>query len=116
MDDPDLAAHSRKQLDRVESAPNRRERELQTLIREGLPVKDPSSPISHSVLALVSMEFRGASLHELGSPGQYKWGGFFYTGFTIDPIEDIVAGLYSPNSIQEPQTPQTRFTRSLTLR
>lgn len=29
-------------------------------------------------------------LHELGSPGQYEWGGFFYTAFTIDPIEDMV--------------------------
>jgi CubicO group peptidase (beta-lactamase class C family) len=29
-------------------------------------------------------------LHELGSPGQYQWGGFFYTGFTIDPVEDMV--------------------------
>ena len=28
-------------------------------------------------------------LHELGSPGQYGWGGFFYTGFTIDPVEDM---------------------------
>jgi CubicO group peptidase (beta-lactamase class C family) len=29
-------------------------------------------------------------LHELGSPGQYNWGGFFYTGFTIDPKEDVI--------------------------
>ncbi len=29
-------------------------------------------------------------LHELGSPGQYEWGGFFYTGFTIDPKEDMI--------------------------
>ncbi|MBV9767284.1 MAG: beta-lactamase family protein [Acidobacteriaceae bacterium] len=29
-------------------------------------------------------------LHELGSPGQYSWGGFFYTGFTIDPKEDMI--------------------------
>ncbi|MGI8960657.1 MAG: serine hydrolase domain-containing protein [Bryobacteraceae bacterium] len=28
-------------------------------------------------------------LHELGSAGQYEWGGFFYTGFTIDPKEDM---------------------------
>lgn len=28
-------------------------------------------------------------LDELGSPGQYQWGGFFYTGFTIDPVEDM---------------------------
>jgi CubicO group peptidase (beta-lactamase class C family) len=30
------------------------------------------------------------ALHELGSPGQYDWGGFFYTGFTIDPVEDMI--------------------------
>ena len=29
-------------------------------------------------------------LHELGSPGQYEWGGFFYTGFTIDPKEEMI--------------------------
>jgi len=29
-------------------------------------------------------------LHALGSPGQYEWGGFFYTAFTIDPKEDLI--------------------------
>ncbi len=29
-------------------------------------------------------------LHALGSPGQYQWGGFFYTAFTIDPQEDMI--------------------------
>jgi CubicO group peptidase (beta-lactamase class C family) len=29
-------------------------------------------------------------LHELGSPGEYQWGGFFYTGFRIDPKEDMI--------------------------
>ena len=29
-------------------------------------------------------------LHALGSPGEYAWGGFFYTGFTIDPVEDMI--------------------------
>jgi CubicO group peptidase (beta-lactamase class C family) len=29
-------------------------------------------------------------LHGLGSAGQYGWGGFFYTGFTIDPKEDMI--------------------------
>jgi CubicO group peptidase (beta-lactamase class C family) len=29
-------------------------------------------------------------LHELGSKGQYQWGGFFYTGFSIDPKEDMI--------------------------
>jgi CubicO group peptidase (beta-lactamase class C family) len=29
-------------------------------------------------------------LQELGSTGQYQWGGFFYTGFTIDPQEDLI--------------------------
>jgi CubicO group peptidase (beta-lactamase class C family) len=29
-------------------------------------------------------------LHGLGSAGQYQWGGFFYTGFTIDPKEDMI--------------------------
>jgi len=29
-------------------------------------------------------------LAELGSPGEYAWGGFFYTGFTIDPKEQMI--------------------------
>ena len=29
-------------------------------------------------------------LHELGSPGEYQWGGFFYTGFVIDPKEQMI--------------------------
>lgn len=29
-------------------------------------------------------------LSELGSPGTYNWGGFFYTAFTIDPVEQMV--------------------------
>jgi CubicO group peptidase (beta-lactamase class C family) len=29
-------------------------------------------------------------LPELGSPGQYNWGGFFYTAFVIDPKEQMI--------------------------
>ncbi len=29
-------------------------------------------------------------LAELGSPGEYSWGGFFYTAFTIDPKEQMI--------------------------
>lgn len=29
-------------------------------------------------------------LHELGSPGEYGWGGFFYTAFSIDPKEAMI--------------------------
>ena len=29
-------------------------------------------------------------LDEVGSPGQYGWGGFFYTSFTIDPKEEMI--------------------------
>jgi CubicO group peptidase (beta-lactamase class C family) len=29
-------------------------------------------------------------LSELGSPGSYNWGGFFYTGFSIDPKEQMI--------------------------
>ena len=29
-------------------------------------------------------------LSELGSPGAYNWGGFFYTGFSIDPKEQLI--------------------------
>jgi CubicO group peptidase (beta-lactamase class C family) len=29
-------------------------------------------------------------LKELGSPGSYNWGGFYYTNFEIDPKEDMV--------------------------
>ncbi|NDQ56760.1 MAG: beta-lactamase family protein [Acidipila sp.] len=31
-----------------------------------------------------------APLSELGSPGEYNWGGFFYTAFSIDPKEQII--------------------------
>jgi CubicO group peptidase (beta-lactamase class C family) len=31
-----------------------------------------------------------APLGELGSVGEYNWGGFFYTGFTIDPKEQMI--------------------------
>jgi CubicO group peptidase (beta-lactamase class C family) len=29
-------------------------------------------------------------LTELGTPGTYSWGGFFYTGFSIDPKEQMI--------------------------
>jgi CubicO group peptidase (beta-lactamase class C family) len=29
-------------------------------------------------------------LNELGSPGAFGWGGFFYTAFSIDPKEDLI--------------------------
>jgi CubicO group peptidase (beta-lactamase class C family) len=31
-----------------------------------------------------------APLKELGSPGEFDWGGFFYTGFTVDPKEQMI--------------------------
>jgi CubicO group peptidase (beta-lactamase class C family) len=31
-----------------------------------------------------------APLSELGSPGEYYWGGFFYTQFSIDPKEQMI--------------------------
>jgi CubicO group peptidase (beta-lactamase class C family) len=31
-----------------------------------------------------------APLQELGTPGEYNWGGFFYTGFSIDPKEQMI--------------------------
>jgi CubicO group peptidase (beta-lactamase class C family) len=31
-----------------------------------------------------------APLRELGSPGLYDWGGFFYTAFSIDPREQMI--------------------------
>jgi CubicO group peptidase (beta-lactamase class C family) len=31
-----------------------------------------------------------APLSEVGSPGEYEWGGFFYTAFTIDPKEQMI--------------------------
>ena len=31
-----------------------------------------------------------APLAELGSPGEYNWGGFYYTAFVIDPKEDMI--------------------------
>jgi CubicO group peptidase (beta-lactamase class C family) len=29
-------------------------------------------------------------LPEIGSAGEYNWGGFFYTSFIIDPKEDMI--------------------------
>jgi CubicO group peptidase (beta-lactamase class C family) len=29
-------------------------------------------------------------LSELGTPGAYNWGGFFYTAFSVDPKEDMI--------------------------
>jgi CubicO group peptidase (beta-lactamase class C family) len=29
-------------------------------------------------------------LSELGTPGEFSWGGFFYTSFSIDPKEDLI--------------------------
>jgi CubicO group peptidase (beta-lactamase class C family) len=29
-------------------------------------------------------------LKEVGSPGEYKWGGFYYTAFSIDPKEQMI--------------------------
>ncbi|HXK08666.1 MAG TPA: serine hydrolase domain-containing protein [Vicinamibacteria bacterium] len=31
-----------------------------------------------------------APLSELGSPGEYDWGGFFYTAFVVDPQEQMI--------------------------
>jgi CubicO group peptidase (beta-lactamase class C family) len=31
-----------------------------------------------------------APLPEIGSPGSYRWGGFYYTSFEIDPKEDLI--------------------------
>ena len=29
-------------------------------------------------------------LRELGTPGSYSWGGFFYTAFSVDPKEQMI--------------------------
>jgi CubicO group peptidase (beta-lactamase class C family) len=31
-----------------------------------------------------------APLDELGTPGEYNWGGFFYTAFSVDPKEQMI--------------------------
>jgi CubicO group peptidase (beta-lactamase class C family) len=31
-----------------------------------------------------------APLSELGSPGTYVWGGFFFTSFSVDPKEQMI--------------------------
>jgi CubicO group peptidase (beta-lactamase class C family) len=31
-----------------------------------------------------------APLSELGSPGEFNWGGFFYTAFSVDPKEQMI--------------------------
>lgn len=31
-----------------------------------------------------------APLAELGTPGSFNWGGFFYTGFSVDPKEELL--------------------------
>jgi len=43
-------------------------------------------------------------MHGLGSPGQYEWGGFYNTGFTIDPVEDMITVFMSQLHPGEPTT------------
>ena len=31
-----------------------------------------------------------APLTGLGTPGEYNWGGFFFTAFSVDPKEDMI--------------------------
>ena len=38
----------------------------------------------------VGVEGVKGPLSELGSVGEYNWGGFFYTGFTVDPKEQMI--------------------------
>jgi CubicO group peptidase (beta-lactamase class C family) len=35
-------------------------------------------------------------LSELGTPGSYNWGGFFYTAFWIDPKEQMIVVFMAP--------------------
>jgi CubicO group peptidase (beta-lactamase class C family) len=50
-------------------------------------------------------------LSELGSVGEYSWGGFFYTGFSIDPKEQMIvifmAQLHPTGSVEIQQKVQT---------
>ena len=50
-------------------------------------------------------------LSELGSVGEYSWGGFFYTGFSIDPKEQMIvifmAQLHPTGSVDIQQKVQT---------
>ena len=50
-------------------------------------------------------------LPELGSTGEYHWGGFFYTGFSIDPKEQMIvifmAQLHPAGSVDIEQKVQT---------
>jgi CubicO group peptidase (beta-lactamase class C family) len=50
-------------------------------------------------------------LSELGSVGSYNWGGFFYTGFSIDPKEQMIvifmAQLHPAGSVDIEQKVQT---------
>jgi CubicO group peptidase (beta-lactamase class C family) len=56
--------------------------------------------MSHDQLGIISHEMGfglgfgvdgvKAPLVELGSEGQFSWGGFYYTSFSIDPKEDMI--------------------------
>ena len=52
-----------------------------------------------------------APLSELGSIGEYHWGGFFYTGFSIDPKEQMIvifmAQLHPTGSVDVKEKVQT---------
>jgi CubicO group peptidase (beta-lactamase class C family) len=52
-----------------------------------------------------------APLSELGSIGEYYWGGFFYTGFSIDPKEQMIvifmAQLHPTGSVDVKEKVQT---------
>ena len=63
---------------------SRKSVELMTTDRLGTIVSDQGFGLGFSVDGVKS------PLTGLGSPGQYGWGGFFYTNFVIDPKEDLI--------------------------
>jgi CubicO group peptidase (beta-lactamase class C family) len=57
-----------------------------------LMTQDQLGKISSTYAFGFGFEINGvkAPLAELGSPGEYDWGGFFYTAFQIDPKEQMI--------------------------
>ena len=63
---------------------SRKSVELMTTDRLGKMSPDQGFGLGFGVDGLKS------PLSELGSPGEYNWGGFFYTAFVIDPKEQMI--------------------------
>ena len=85
---PDYARFCQMMLDGGKAGPtrllSRKSVELMTMDHLGKASPDQGFGLGFGVDGVKS------PLSELGSPGEYNWGGFFYTAFVIDPKEQMI--------------------------